>query len=75
MELFVINIIKRGSVSFVAQKAFRCLGKKDYADIVAFAGIVSVSAEIISLALYLGMCFNNWWGGLMDSPVMKFFFG
>ena len=45
------SLIKVGAVAYISQKALRCFGKKDYADVIAFCGWICVGIELYSLGL------------------------
>lgn len=47
----MIILIKIGAVSYISQKALRCLGKKDYADIIAFCGWLCVGIQLYNFGI------------------------
>lgn len=71
MGFYITNMIKYATITFIGQKAFKCLNKKDYGDLISFIGVLAVGVEFVSLILYLLNLCGNWWE---NNPVMQFFF-
>ncbi|WP_305153826.1 hypothetical protein [uncultured Clostridium sp.] len=60
----MIELIKVGAVAYIAQKALKCFGKRDFADIIAFCGWCSIGVTLIQLIL-------NVLDGITNSEIVK----
>ena len=43
----MMELIKLGTAAYISQKALKCFGKKDYADIIAFCGWSAVGIAFL----------------------------
>lgn len=59
MGAIAISIIKFGTISFIAQKALKSLGKNDYADIISICGWLGISVEVYNLLMLFVTAINN----------------
>lgn len=47
----MMELIKLSTVAYISQKALKCFGKKDYADIIAFCGWSAVGIELYNIII------------------------
>ena len=47
----MMELIKLGTATYISQKALKCFGKKDYADIIAFCGWSAVGIELYNIII------------------------
>ena len=47
----MMELIKLGTAAYISQKALKCFGKRDYADIIAFCGWCAVGIELYNIII------------------------
>ena len=47
----MIGLIKVATVGYISQKALKCFGKRDYADVIAFCTWCAVGLEVYNIII------------------------
>lgn len=53
------DILINGAITFISQKALKCLGKKDYADIISMTGWCLIGGSFVKFVLELSNAIVN----------------
>lgn len=76
------QILSLGATGFIGQKALRCFGKKDYADIISFVTWCFVGVQLVIVVVGLAGWSTEWMSNAKEtfnaaksSPLGDFFKG
>ena len=66
MSANLMHMLQIGATGFIGQKALRCFGKRDYADVISFVTWCFIGVNVFIMIIGFGDWATNWLNGAKE---------